>query len=346
MAVTVVIGGQFGSEGKGKVAQYLASQQAATAVVRVGGSNSGHTGFSDDGERHVLRQLPTAALLPDVLCVLGPGSYIDVDVLLAEIERTHLDPSRLLIDERSFVITAEDRYTEARTGLIASIGSTGSGTGAAVERRIARQIGTQRVRDVAGLQNYLGDSTVVLRAILDRSERVIVEGTQGFGLSVVHSHDYPYTTSRDTTAAGAVAEAGLSPLDVDEVALVLRAHPIRVGGDSGPLPNEIDWATVTEESGSDVPLAEFTSVTGKLRRVARFDAAVVRSAIAANRPSIVVMNHIDYIDAECAESGNLTEGALSFIRETEEKIGLPIELAGVGPTALALPSTRLARVAS
>jgi adenylosuccinate synthase len=98
MAVTVVVGGQFGSEGKGKVAQYLASEQRAAAVVRVGGSNSGHTGFATDGERHVLRQLPTAALLPDVLCVLGPGSYIDADLLLAEIARTGLDSSRLLID--------------------------------------------------------------------------------------------------------------------------------------------------------------------------------------------------------------------------------------------------------
>ena len=81
MGVSVVVGGQFGSEGKGKVAQYLAAQRDAAAVVRVGGSNSGHTGYARDGTRHVLRQLPTAALLPDVLCVIGAGSYIDPEIL-------------------------------------------------------------------------------------------------------------------------------------------------------------------------------------------------------------------------------------------------------------------------
>ena len=117
MTATVVIGGPYGSEGKGKVAQYLArTEEGAAAVVRVGGSNSGHTGFAEDGERHVLRQLPTAALEPDVLCVLGPGSYIDVEVLKTEIAHTGLSPSRLLIDERAFVISPEDRITEQRSG--------------------------------------------------------------------------------------------------------------------------------------------------------------------------------------------------------------------------------------
>src|SRR5207244_4078021 len=105
---------------KGKVAQYLAYEQSAAAVVRVGGSNSGHTGFTGDGERLVLRQLPTAALLSDVLCVLGPGSYIDVGVLLEEIHRTRLGHERLLIDERALIITDEDREAEGRGGLRSS----------------------------------------------------------------------------------------------------------------------------------------------------------------------------------------------------------------------------------
>ncbi len=346
MAVSVVVGGQFGSEGKGKVAQYLASAQSAAAVVRVGGSNSGHTGFTGDGERHVLRQLPTAALLPDVLCVLGPGSYVDVDVLLAELDRTGLDPDRLLIDERAFVITPEDRDAEARSGQVTAIGSTGSGTGAALQRRIARRLGTESVRDVPKLRDFLGDTTALLRDLLRRRERVIVEGTQGFGLSVLHSTHYPYTTSRDTTAAGAVSEAGLSPLDVDQVVLVLRSYPIRVGGDSGPLANEIDWAPVTAESGSAEPLEEFTSVTGRLRRVGRFDPEIVRRAIEVNVPSMIVMNHIDYVDAQCAAIGSLTEHALKFLEETSAEIGAPIDLVGLGPTAMISLSPELARVAS
>src|SRR5206468_1357773 len=102
------------------------------------------------------------------------------------------------------------------------------------------------------------------------------------------SPDYPFVTSRDTSAAGATAEAGLSPLDVDQVALVLRSFPIRVAGRSGPLPNEITWEKLTRESGHRGTLAEFTSVTGRLRRVARFDAEIVRRAIAVNAPTLVV----------------------------------------------------------
>src|SRR5438270_12795356 len=103
MGVTVVVGGQLGSEGKGKVAQYWASQGRASAVVRVGGSNSGHTGYDRNGSRVVLRQLPTAALLPNVLCVLGAGSYIDVDLLLREIAVSGIEPERLSIDERAAI---------------------------------------------------------------------------------------------------------------------------------------------------------------------------------------------------------------------------------------------------
>ena len=346
MPVTVVVGGQYGSEGKGKVAQYLAAELDAAAVVRVGGSNSGHTGFSGDGERHVLRQLPTAALLPDVTCVIGPGSYIDVNVLLRELDATGLDAERLLIDDKAMVITADDREKEARGGQAATIGSTASGTGASVARRVNRQLGDPTVRDVEALGPYLADTAPILRKMLAADHRVIVEGTQGFGLSVLHSPHYPYATSRDTSAAGAVAEAGLSPRDVDDVVLVLRTFPIRVGGNSGPLPNEISWETVASESGTASPLAEFTSVTGRLRRVARFDPDIVRRAIGVNLPSAIVLNHIDHVDAQCGVLGTLSDRARLFIRETSHAIGMPIDLVGVGPTAMVSLAPRLARAAS
>src|SRR4051794_26714937 len=101
MAVTVIVGGQFGSEGKGKVAKILARERSAQAVVRVGGSNSGHTAVDANGCCAVLRQLPTVALLPDVLCVLGAGSYVDPDLLIDEVNRVGLDPARLVIDPRA-----------------------------------------------------------------------------------------------------------------------------------------------------------------------------------------------------------------------------------------------------
>jgi adenylosuccinate synthase len=344
--LSVVVGGQYGSEGKGKVAEYLAAERSAAAVVRVGGSNSGHTGFSGKGDRFVLRQLPTAALLPDVLCVLGPGSYVDPDVLLREVGETGLPPERLRIDEKAFLITPGDVDAEARSGLAASIGSTASGTGAAVSRRVRRSLGTSTVRDASALAPFLADTAPLLRSLLNARERVIVEGTQGFGLSLIHSPHYPYATSRDTSAAAAVAEAGLSPRDVDEVVLVLRTFPIRVGGDSGPLLNEIDWSTVAKEGGLDESLSEYTSVTGRLRRVGRFDPEIVRRAIAVNLPSKIVLNHVDYVDAECQRLGTLTGRARAFVRDVSESIGAPISLVGLGPTAMVDYAPRLARAAS
>jgi adenylosuccinate synthase len=344
--LTVVVGGQYGSEGKGKIAQYLAVARDATAVVRVGGSNSGHTGFSGDGNLHVLRQLPTAALLPDTVCVLGPGSYIDVVVLMRELAETGLDPERLKIDRNAFTITEEDKQAEQTSGIVASIGSTGSGTGAAVARRVGRARPGLTVRDVSELQPFLTDTTKLLRGMLDTHARVIVEGTQGFGLSVLHSPHYPFATSRDTSAAGAVAEAGLSPRDVDEIALVLRTFPIRVAGDSGPLVGEINWQDVRSESGYEHELSEYTSVTRKLRRVARFDPEIVRRAIAVNQPTLIAMNHIDYVDAECSRLGELTDRAWAFIRDVRAGIGRNVDLVGLGPTAIVELAPRLAHAAS
>ena len=344
--ISVIVGGQFGSEGKGKVAQYLAAQRAAAAVVRIGGSNSGHTGFTTDGEPEVLRHLPTAALLPETRCVLGAGTYVDPDILLEEIMRVGLAPERLLIDEKAMIVTEADKEAELAVGLPDRIGSTGSGTGASVARRVARGFDTPTVRDVPALRPYLGDASAALRDLLNAHARVIIEGTQGFGLSVLHSPAFPHTTSRDTSAAGALSEAGLSPLDVDEVVLVIRAHPIRVGGASGPLPDEIDWETITRESGASRPLAEFTSVTGRLRRVGRFDPSIVRRAITVNRPSLIVLNHVDYVDARCQDLEALTDTARAFIAETSRDIGHRIDMAGAGRTAMVHLSGSHIRVAS
>ena len=94
MPVTVVVGGQFGGEGKGKVAHYLAQEMKASIAVRVGGSNSGHTVIDSSGSPIIFRHLPTAALLPDVTCVLGAGSYINPEILLQEVFRIGLATSQ------------------------------------------------------------------------------------------------------------------------------------------------------------------------------------------------------------------------------------------------------------
>lgn len=336
MTVSVVVGGQFGSEGKGKVALAVAQRDGAAAAVRIGGPNSGHTAIDRTGRANVLRQLPTAALLDDVVCVLGAGTYIDVPVLLEEVETLGLGPNRLLIDRRAMIVTSDDRLSEETSDLRDRVGSTRSGTGSAVRRRIERR--PESAQFLAERSSYLkpfvGDSWVVLRSLLDRRARVVVEGTQGIGLSVLHSPHYPFATSRDTSAAGAISEAGLSPRDVDSVVLVLRAFPIRVAGNSGPLPHEIDWRTIREEGGHEGDLAEYTTVTGKLRRVARFDPEIVRRAIAINAPDEIVLNHVDYVDALSTPDGGLSNAAREFLSWVEAEVGARMDYVGLGPESL------------
>jgi adenylosuccinate synthase len=333
MPVSVIVGGQYGSEGKGKVAQHYARRRHARAVVRVGGTNSGHTTLASDGEREVLRQLPTAALDPDVTCVLAAGSYIDLDILHEEIDRVGLAPERLLIDPGAMIITPADRRAEQTSDLRLRIGSTASGTGEAVARRTRRVSAAELAGAQPELAQYLAPVRTHLRAMLDRGEHIVIEGTQGFGLSLLHSPHYPKATSRDTTAAAALAETGLSPLDVQDVVLVLRSFPIRVAGDSGPFgAPEIDWETITAEGGHTSPVLERTSVSRNIRRVARFDPEIVRQAIAANNPSAIVLNHLDHVDA--AATVELTPRARDFLVDVQQRIGRKVDLVGLGPGTL------------
>jgi adenylosuccinate synthase len=334
MPVTVVVGGQFGGEGKGKVAHYLAQETKARIAVRVGGSNSGHTVIDSSGSPIIFRHLPTAAVLPDVTCVLGAGSYINPDILLTEVFRIGLPPKRLLIDPDAMIVTERELHEERDSSLRESIASTLSGTGAAVSRRVRREPSTLFAKDEKRLEQFIKPVVPFLRENLNVGKRIIIEGTQGFGLSLLHSRYYPYVTSRDTTAAAFVSEAGLSPLDVDDIVLVLRAFPIRVGGNSGPLPNEIDWDAVTGGSGNQMPILEHTSVTKTVRRVGQFDPGIVCQAIMVDQPTRIVLNHLDYVDINCMYKQVLTEKATAFVKVVESFIERKVDYFGFGPNIL------------
>lgn len=335
MPMVIVVGGQFGSEGKGKVACYLAEQRKARAVVRVGGPNSGHTVIDSKGRKRIFRQLPTAAVLPDTECIVSAGSYIDLDVLLSEISMSNLEASRVKVDEKAVIITPELKQREKDACLRDRIGSTLTGTGAAVSQRVNREQGIQFARDVSVLKPYLCDAAEYMDRLMQRGDFVIAEGSQGYGLSVIHSPHFPFVTSRDTTAAGVLSEIGLSPRGVSEIALVIRAFPIRVPGSSGPLSNEITWQEVSRESGADCEFEELTSVTRSRRRIARFDAKIVRQAIRANAPTTIFLNHLDYIDVTCS-SGRITEQAFRYVEKIECEIDRRIDFIGVSPEKVML----------
>jgi adenylosuccinate synthase len=116
--------------------------------------------------------------------------------------------------------------------------------------------------------------------------------------------------------------------------MVLRAFPIRVAGNSGPLPNETDWGTIGRNSGYESDLTERTTVTDMVRRVARFDATVVREAIEANNPSHIVLNHVDYIDASCRKTHQLNSKTEQFVAQVEQQIRSKVDFVGFGPSSI------------
>ncbi len=333
MPVSVVVGGQFGSEGKGKVVLEIARRSSEpVAVVRVGGPNSGHTAYDLAGRKHVLRQLPAGCVDRDVDVVLPAGSYIDVDVLMSEIEQLDYPRDRIRISGHARIITDQHKRWEASAGLAGAIGSTGSGVGAAVMASVARGAGNFELEsfeaaDHPDLEPFICDTSDHLRGRFDAGHRVVVEGTQGFGLSLLEGGYWPKATSRSTTAAGALAEAGLSPVDVDDVTMVIRSFPIRVAGDSGPLVDETTWEDIAERAGRSDDLREYTTVTKRLRRVGHFDPVLVRRALAVNRPTRLVLNHLDYVGPQ-EDLDDPRSNVLLFVRRAQSNIGREIDWFG------------------
>ena len=338
MSVWVVVGGQFGSEGKGKISAIITLQEQIDICIRCGGPNSGHSFQKPDGEMVLLRQLPTGFVRPETRLLIPAGGLVDLDVLRSEIEALGLDASRVGVDRNAMVITADDREHERQLGLRERLSSTLCGVGSAVARRALRGPDVRLAGSVALAQDWLRpfitDVSAEANAAVDRGKKVLVEGTQGSGLSVYHSSSYPKTTSRDTNATGFLSEVGLSPLLVSEVVVVFRTFPIRVAGmQAGPLSEELTWERLQAESNSPTPLHEYTSVTHRLRRVGRFDWELARRTVMLNRPTRLALNFIDYINFQnraASTFGEITADTISFISRLEE-LGAPICYLGTGP---------------
>jgi adenylosuccinate synthase len=333
MPISVVVGGQFGSEGKGKVALFAARDKKAAVVVRVGGTNSGHTAIDDQNNIRALRQLPVSALAADTIAVLPPGALIDPKIFLDEVNLLGLGPGRVAVSPFASVITADDLEAERSSDLVGEIGSTGSGTGAALIRRIGRRSSTLLASSYDAFKPFLRDTTALMRGVLNQNRWIVIEGSQGFGLSLLHGGQYPHATSRDTTAAAFVGEAGLSPIDVQEIVLVLRAHPIRVAGNSGRLQHETTWEQVAREAGLPSDYRELTTATRKVRRIGEFEVDVVKRAIDVNHPTAIVLNHFDYVDPGVCQN-QVSVKALNFLKRVESDIGRRVDFIGTGRSTL------------
>jgi adenylosuccinate synthase len=332
MPVTIVVGGQYGSEGKGKAVALLARQSAAPWLVRCGGPNSGHT-VTIGGRDVILRQVACTSEPDRAHFCLAAGCVIDEPTLIRELDFLAIGRDRIIVDPRAVVVTDADREQEALS--LTRIGSTCSGTGAAQVRRMSRGPDVLLAANSMTIKNRCRVETVapLLHQIADSGGQVIVEGTQGFALSLLHGRDYPFVTSRDTTAAGFAMEVGLSPRLIDEIVMVIRTFPIRVGGTSGPFLHELTWEDVARLSGSPEVIPEYTSVTKKLRRVARFDLSAVKLACQYNRPTslaLMGLDRLNFKNLNVAEWGDLTDCARSFINGIESSTGVPVTIVGTG----------------
>lgn len=339
--VDVLIGAQYGSEGKGHIAAYLAKDY--DVLVRVGGPNAGHTVSSSSGV-YTYHQLPSGAKDCDAKLLLGPGMTLNVDLLLEEIADCGVEPDRLFIDPQATIIEKHDKKAEET--IIAKIGSTGSGSGAAAARRITERHGAIRLaRDIPELEAYVGKPPFYrgsTRTQLERAYRsggtILLEGTQGSGLSIFHG-PYPYVTSRDTNVAGCLAEAGISPARVRRILMVVRPTPIRVGHPdgsdghiSGIIKHEVTFREVAVRAGLDpdeVEKNEKTSTTKRDRRVGWFEWEQFRDACALNAPTDIVLTFADYLSAKnqgARRFEQLTQDTIKFIEELERVSHAPVSL--------------------
>ncbi|GAA4749331.1 adenylosuccinate synthetase [Flavisolibacter ginsenosidimutans] len=332
--VDVIVGGQFGSEGKGQIAAHIAPEY--DCLIRVGGPNAGHTVY-EEPTKHVFHLLPSGCKRnPTAKLILGPGTIINVNKLLEEITNYRVVDefsNRLIIDENAIVISDAD--IELEQEVKRTISSTGQGVGAATATNIiARLYGTDKhkAKNCDKLKPYIGSTYDVLENLYQNNKRILLEGTQGTGLSIHHGI-YPYVTSRDTTVSGCLSEAGISPKRVNKIIMVTRSYPIRVGGTSGPFfSKEINMETIAKRSGKDpeeLKRNEKTTTTKIDRRIAEFSWTMFRKACELNSPSDIALTFADYFSTKNEKArryDQLTSETRQFIEEIETCSGVKVSL--------------------
>lgn len=339
MSLWVVVGGQYGGEGKGKISALITQQAGIDISIRCGGPNSGHSFVVDDGTTVLLRQLPTGYIRPETRLLVPAGALVDLQVLRQELDMLRLNETRVGIDRNAMVIEESDKRHEAALQLRERLSSTMCGVGSAVARRALRgsdvKLASQFGREVPWLADLITDVSEEANSALDQGKKVLLEGTQRFGLSLYHSESYPKATSRDTTAAAFLSEVGLSPRLVTELVVVFRTFPIRVAGDqAGPLKNEISWEILQSESGYPYCIQEMTTVSKRVRRIGRFDWDLARSAVRFNRPTQIAVNGLDYLSFSnrgIAHWHELDVLARNFVEQIEIQTGAPVVYYGTGP---------------
>lgn len=329
----VVVGAQWGDEGKGKLVDVMAER--ADWVVRYqGGANAGHTVHIGDHST-VLHQVPSGILHPGVRCAIGNGVVLDPETLFVEVDQLVTDgvdvSGRLYVSDRAHLVMPYHKLVDKESSASKAIGTTGRGIGPCYEDKIARRgVRVLDLKHPARLRALVEKGTEHANVILagfGSDKRASVEHTLT-ALSALAprlfalSEDVGLAITRALKSGAAVLFEGAqgSLLDVDHgtypfvtssnttaggaatgVGVSPRALDACIGVvkayttrvGSGPLPTEFD-----EVMGGTVRTLgnEFGATTGRPRRCGWFDAVVVRYAVRVNGLSALAVTKLDVLD--------------------------------------------------
>ncbi|WP_286956725.1 adenylosuccinate synthase [Brevibacterium sp. UBA7493] len=334
MPALVVVGAQWGDEGKGKTTDILGTR-VDYVVKPNGGNNAGHT-VVVGGEKYELKLLPAGILSPNVTPVIGNGVVVNLEALFEEIEMLEsrgADTSALRISANAHVVApyhqTMDKVTERFLGKRA-IGTTGRGIGPAYADKVSRigiriqdlfdeSILRQKVEGALRQKNELllkvynrraveveetveyflqhaerlrpmvCDTSLLLGEALDAGEVVVMEGGQATMLDVDHG-TYPFVTSSNPSAGGAVIGAGIGPTRITRVIGIVKAYTTRVG--AGPFPTELfdEMGVRLQKIGG-----EYGVNTGRPRRCGWYDAVIARYAARVNGFTDYVLTKLDVL---------------------------------------------------
>ena len=327
--VTVLVGAQWGDEGKGKWIDILAKN--VTMVARYqGGNNAGHTLYID-GNKVVLHQIPSGIFQPSHVCALTAGVVINPTEMIQEIEKVRklaeVNPKRLWLSARSHVISPWHilRDTKRESETSKPIGTTKRGIGPTYSDKAARtglRLGDYIVKErrqqwISGLleqhdsfkaswesqkelwqqfeaaasllEPFVCDAESRLRKSIGEGQKVLMEGAQGALLDIDHG-TYPYVTSSATSSGGAFASLGFDPRKIESVIGVGKAYLTRVG--EGPFPTELhdDSGAFLAKQGN-----EFGATTGRPRRCGWLDTVALRYSQSVNGFDQMILNKLDVL---------------------------------------------------
>jgi len=324
MPATILVGGFFGDEGKGKIIAYLAKHDKPSVVARGGvGPNAGHT-VEVAGKKYGLRMVPSGFVYESARLLVGAGVLVNPEVFKREVTSFGLK-GRIGVDWRCAIIEMKHiEEDKSDAYLKGKIGSTGSGCGPANAARASRK--AKQAKDEKELAEFLCDVPLEVNEALDQGKGVLVEGTQGFGISLLYG-TYPFVTSKDTTASQMATDVGIGPTKVDEVIVVFKSFPTRVG--EGPFETQMK-----EEQANALHIVEYGTVTGRKRRIGEWDAKMAAYSAMINGATMVALSGVDRLDPACRgvrEYKELSKEVKDFVAKVEHDTRVPVKLISTGP---------------